>query len=297
VKAIHTMTSYKAPHISAFSLYRPECQKLPILVSSPHSGRLYPSDFQKIVRISMDGLRLSEDRFVDLLVEDIPGLGVPVLVANLPRSFIDLNRSPMDLDPELISGMPTTLTQGPMSPRVRQGLGVVPRVAANGAEIYNHTLSIAEARRRLLRYYFPYHKMLRALISSTRANFGFTVLFDVHSMPSRSVNISDDTPRTIVLGNAFGRAAPAHLTDMAMEIFSSLGYRVVRNTPYSGGFITQHYGQLDRGVFVLQLEISRASYMDEQTLMLRDSFGGVKADITQFVAKFARSLPLLQAAE
>ncbi|MEE2694353.1 MAG: N-formylglutamate amidohydrolase [Pseudomonadota bacterium] len=291
------MSSDNSSHILPFFLDRPDCQKVPIVVSSPHSGCLYPSYFQKMARISVDGLRLSEDRFVDRLVEDVPTLGVPVLAANLPRSFVDLNRSPMDLDPELISGLSTTITQGSMSPRVRQGLGVVPRVVANGAEIYNQELSIADARRRLLRYYFPYHKMLRALVSSTCVNFGFAVLFDVHSMPSRSVHISGNAPRTIVLGNAFGNSAPADLTDMAIQIFSKLGYRVLRNNPYSGGFITQHYGQLERGVFVLQIEISRAAYMDEGTLKPRDDFAGVKTDITQFVAEVAGGLPLLQAAE
>ena len=226
MKIINAMVKHNSPNIHTFSLDRPDCQRLPIVVSSPHSGRLYPSNFREIARISVDSLRLSEDRFVDLLVEDVPALGVPVLAANFPRSFVDLNRSPMDLDPELISGLSTTLNKGLMSPRVRQGLGVVPRVAANGAEIYSQTLSIADARRRLLSYYFPYHKMLRTLLSSTCDNFGFAVLFDVHSMPSRSVNISGNTPRTVVLGNAFGSSAPAYLPDMAKKIFRGLGFQV-----------------------------------------------------------------------
>ncbi|MBT06412.1 MAG: N-formylglutamate amidohydrolase [Rhodospirillaceae bacterium] len=297
MKIVDAMVKHKFPHIGTFSLDRPDLQRFPIVVSSPHSGRLYPSDFRKIARISVDSLRRSEDRFVDLLVEDIPVLGVPVLAANFPRSFLDLNRSPMDLDPELISGLSTTLTRGLMSPRVRQGLGVIPRVAANGAEIYNQSLSIGDARRRLLSYYFPYHKMLRALISSTCAKFGLAVLFDVHSMPSRAVNISGNAPRTVVLGNAFGSSAPAYLTDMALKIFSRLGYQVFRNEPYSGGFITQHYGQLERGVFVLQVEICRAAYMDEETLRPREGFSGVKKDLAQFVMEFAESLSLLQAAE
>ena len=297
MKIVNAMVKHNSPNIHTFSLDRPDCQRLPIVVSSPHSGRLYPSNFREIARISVDSLRLSEDRFVDLLVEDIPALGVPVLAANFPRSFVDLNRSPMDLDPELISGLSTTLTKGLMSPRVRQGLGVVPRVAANGAEIYSQFLSIADARRRLLSYYFPYHKMLRTLLSSTCDNFGFAVLFDVHSMPSRSVNISGNTPRTVVLGNAFGSSAPAYLTDMAMKIFRGLGYQVLRNDPYSGGFITQPYGQVDRGVFVLQVEICRAAYMDEETLRPWNDFAGVKRDLAQFVVDFAESLPLRQAAE
>ena len=286
-----------SPHISAFSLHRPECQKHPILVSSPHSGRVYPPDFCKIARMSMDGLRLSEDRFVDLLVEDIGALGVPVLTANLPRSFVDLNRSPMELDRQLISGISTEFIQAPITSRVRQGLGGVPRVAANGAEIYNRRLPMRDVRRRLLHYYFPYHKMLRSLIVSTCANFGFAVLLDFHSMPSSSVNISKDIPRTIVLGNAFGRAAPAHLTGKALEIFSNLGYQVFENQPYSGGFITRHYGQMGRNIFVLQIEVSRAAYMDEKTLKLQEGFHGVKGEITQFVANFAKGLQLLQAAE
>ena len=296
VRTTHKMTSNMSSHISTFSLRRPERQKLPILASSPHSGRLYPPDFRKLARIPVEGLRLSEDRFVDLLVEDVSALGVPVLTASLPRSFVDLNRSPLDLDPELISGISTAFTQVPVTPRARQGLGVVPRVAANGAEIYDGVLSIADARRRLLRYYFPYHKMLRSLIATTCASFGFAVLLDFHSMPARSVNINS-APRTIVLGNGFGSSAPAELIARAREIFLNLGYQVFENQPYSGGFITRHYGQVERGVFALQVEISRAAYMDEKTLQPRNELYDVRADMVQFVAELAKVPKLLQVTE
>ena len=122
---------------SSFFLSKPGSQKLPFVISSPHSGRCYPPEFQRMSRVSVAGLERSEDRFVDLLVRGVVDLGVPVLGANFPRSFVDLNRSPTDLDPQLISGISGVFVQETISEKVRQGLGVLPRLAANGAEIYD----------------------------------------------------------------------------------------------------------------------------------------------------------------
>ena len=282
---------------SSFLLSKPDSQKLPLVISSPHSGRCYSPEFQRMSRVSVAGLERSEDRFVDLLLRGVVDLGVPVLEANFPRSFVDLNRSPTDLDPQLISGISGVFVRETISEKVRQGLGVLPRLAANGAEIYDQLLPISEARRRLLYYYFPYHKMLRALLSATKARFGFVVLMDFHSMPSRSVGEGSSVANSVVLGDAFGTSALSDVADEAAVIFSNLGYRVLRNKPYSGGFITQHYGRPGEGISVLQIEISRAAYMDEQTLKSRRSFDRVKADVALFISAFADRLKLAQAAE
>jgi len=282
---------------SSFFLSKPDRQKLPFIISSPHSGRCYYPEFERMSRVSVAGLERSEDRFVDLLVRGVVDLGVPVLEANFPRSFVDLNRSPTDLDPQLISGISGVFVQETVSEKVRQGLGVLPRLAANGAEIYDQLLPISEARRRLLYYYFPYHKMLRELVRATKARFGFVVLMDFHSMPSKSVDGDSSVTNSVVLGDAFGKSALSDVADEAAVIFSNLGYRVLRNRPYAGGFITQHYGRPGDGISVLQIEVNRAAYMDEQTLKPRESFDRVKADVAVFISAFANRLKLARAAE
>jgi N-formylglutamate amidohydrolase len=287
-------------HLSSspsFLLSKPSRQKFPVVISSPHSGRCYSPEFQQMARVSVAGLERSEDRFVDLLVCEIVDLGIPVLAANFPRSYVDLNRSPTDLDSQLISGISRIFSQKTITERMRQGLGVVPRIAGSGAEIYDQLLPMAEVRRRLLCCYFPYHKMLRGLLSATRERFGFAVLIDFHSMPSKAVDKGSSIAHTVVLGDAFGKSALSNVVDEAAVIFSDLGYRVLRNKPYAGGFITQHYGQPGEGVSVLQIEISRAAYMDEQTLKPRRNFDRVKADVSLFVSTFADRLTLEQAAE
>ena len=276
---------------SSFLLSKPDSQKLPLVISSPHSGRCYFPEFQRMSRVSVAGLERSEDRFVDLLLGGVVDLGVPVLEANFPRSFVDLNRSPTDLDPQLISGISGVFVRETISEKVRQGLGVLPRLAAGGAEIYDRLLLISEARRRLLYYYFPYHKMLRALLSATKARFGFVVLMDFHSMPSRSVGEGSSVANSVVLGDAFGTSALSDVADEAAVIFSNLGYRVLRNKPYSGGFTTTNYGNPLNGIHVLQIEINRGLYMDEYRIRRSDGMSNLTQQIAEFTCALTKIDP------
>lgn len=282
---------------NSISVSDPDVQKVPLVVSSPHSGRNYPKEFQKMSRLPVAGLERSEDRFVDMLIGGGIDLGIPVLAANFPRSFVDLNRSPLDLDPQLINGISELFDQQPRNEKVKQGLGVVPRLAGNGAQIYRRTLQIAEVRRRLLRYYFPYHKMLKHLLVRTYDKFGFGVILDFHSMPSKAVNKRYGEECNVVIGDAHGRSARSDVATNVAEIFVDMGYKVLRNKPYAGGFITQHYGQPQAGISAIQIEISRAIYMNEKTLEPNGIFSKTRSDITSFLDAFAKSFAVRQPAE
>ena len=282
---------------NSLSLSDPGIQETPVIVSSPHSGRKYPNEFQKMSRMPVAALERAEDRFVDMLVDRGVDLGVPVLAATFPRSFVDVNRSPLDLDPKLINGMSGLFTQKPLNQKVRQGLGVVPRLAGSGAEIYRCPLQITQARQRLLEYYFPYHKMLRALVDRTYDKFGYAIILDFHSMPSRSANGAHGAEGNVVIGDAYGRSARLDVVRNVARIFMDMGYKVLRNTPYAGGFITRHYGQPQKRISAIQIEISRATYMDEKTLQLNESFGKTRYDIASFLDTFSNTLAFGQAAE
>jgi N-formylglutamate amidohydrolase len=80
------------------------------------------------------------------------------------------------------------------------------------------------------------------------------------------------------------------LIDMVQSAFEALGYRVARNRPYAGGFITEHYGQPASAVHALQIEINRALYMDEETLEPRPDFAKVQRDLTRMLLDAHRSL-------
>ena len=151
------------------------------------------------------------------------------------------------------------------SMRVAGGLGTIPRIVADGQEIYRARLRVDEGLRRIERLYKPYHRALRQLVHRTARAFGHAVLIDCHSMPSTSLARDDGVKADIVLGDRYGTSCAPALTDL-VDRAARRGYTVVRNKPYAGGFITEHYGEPALGLHALQIEINRALYMDERTL-------------------------------
>lgn len=249
-------------------LSAPETQTLPLVFASPHSGRDYPADFVAQSRLDMDGLRKSEDGFVDRIFDFTPGIGAPLLCALFPRAFVDPNREAYELDPEMFSDV-LPAHANTTSSRVAAGLGTIARVVSSGEEIYRDKLTFAEAEARIGRFYRPYHHALEKLVKATRAEFGHCILVDCHSMPSVGLSTTgrQDASRRadFVLGDVYGSACAPAITDRLEETLREQGYLVARNTPYSGGFTTRHYGQPHTGVHAIQIEISRHLYMDETT--------------------------------
>lgn len=234
-----------------------------VIFASPHSGRVYAPEFLSASVLDEVVLRSSEDAFVDLLVRAAPEAGSPVLLGGVPRAFVDYNRAATELDPALIHDVP----KGGTNARVLSGLGVIPRVVAGARAIYNGKISRAEADTRLSRYWHPYHAQLTALMSRQRSQFGRAILFDMHSMPHDAIGsgngLSGSRPE-IVLGDRFGAACHPDISARVAEIFTAAGLRVARNAPFAGAYIVQRYGQPSVGQHVVQIEIDRALYMDEQ---------------------------------
>lgn len=283
-----------------FTIAAPRQQTLPLVVASPHSGRYYPPRFRRQSRLPVTALRRSEDCFVDELAAAAPRLGAPLITAGFARVLIDPNREPLELDPRIFSE-PLPGYANTDSPRVRSGLGTIPRLAANGAEIYWAPLAYAEARRRLLQYYLPYHKALRGLINQTRARFGFALLVDCHSMPAQAAS---GAPRALggggldfVLGDCHGGACASAVTDRAERLLRDMNYAVGLNYPYAGGFTTKYYGRPEDGVHAVQLEINRGLYMDENRLKPTARLAALAEDLARLFAGLADTAPMALAAE
>jgi N-formylglutamate amidohydrolase len=161
--------------------------------------------------------------------------------------------------------------------RVAGGLGTIPRIVADGHDIYRERLPVAEAVRRIEALYKPYHRTLRGLLKRTTESFGYVVLIDCHSMPSSS--LARDGRADIVLGDRYGTSCANFLTDLVDATLRAHGYTVVRNKPYAGGFITEHYGAPALGRHSLQIEVNRALYMDERALTPHARFGRLAGDL------------------
>jgi N-formylglutamate deformylase len=237
-------------------LLRPEQQRAPFIFASPHSGRIYPPSFLRRSRLDPITLRKSEDAFVDELFAAVPELGAPLIAARFPRAFVDVNRAPGEIDAAMFDG-PLAMPLVSRTPRVGAGLGVIPRIVRDGLEIYGARLPAGEAQFRLEAFYRPYHAALAKLVAETRALFGIAIVIDCHSMPPTSRGTE------IVIGDCYGEAAATELIIATQRTLVELGFSVARNAPYAGGYTTHLYGKPESGVHALQIEVSRALYLDE----------------------------------
>lgn len=270
----------------SFRLLRPQEQATSVIFASPHSGRSYPPAFLAQSPLDALALRSSEDAFVDELFAHAPRIGAPLLLAEVPRAYVDLNRGPDELDAALIEGVQRT----PHNPRVSSGIGVIPRVVSGGRQIYRGKLPLAEAEARLRDHWHPYHEALRALIEQTHLRFGEAILVDCHSMPHEAIesHTRPGQPRPeVVLGDRFGAAASAHVTDAVEAAFVHAGLRVSRNAPFAGAFIAQSYGRPSAARHVVQIEIDRSLYMNEARVERGPKFAAFRAVMTAVLARIA----------
>ncbi|MFN0024792.1 MAG: N-formylglutamate amidohydrolase [Parvularculaceae bacterium] len=276
----------------AIEILRPEKLLAPLIFCSPHSGRRYPADLLRMSRLDRHALRQSEDSFVDLLFEAAPQLGAPLLRALFPRAWVDVNRARDELDQRMFAD-PLPSSADTRSSRVRAGLGVIPRIVADGQDIYDRKLKFFEARRRLADCYDTYHRALMALVGEARARHGCAILIDCHSMPSAGALPFRDTERPLdfVLGDRFGSSCSGAVTACVEETLAGLGYQVSRNAPYAGGHVASAYGRPLEGVHVLQIEINRALYLDERRIARTDGFDRLREALTILIRELCRLSP------
>ena len=262
-----------------FDIDAPVRLGVPLVVSSPHSGRDYPVAFLAASRLNLRELRRSEDSFVEMLFSDAPDIGAHLLAARFPRAYVDANREPFELDPDMFD-TPLPDYVDVTSKRAAAGLGTIARIVAADVEIYRERLSFVEVEHRIEALYMPFRKALWRLMETTQQHFGCAVLLDCHSMPSNALDRRVD----IVLGDLHGTSAHADLVCAARESLKSMGYGVVRNKPYAGGAITRRYGRPDAANHAIQVEINRALYMDEDTFQPLDGFEKLRQDMSNFIS-------------
>jgi N-formylglutamate amidohydrolase len=262
---------------------------LPLIFASPHSGRIYPAGLMAASVLDAASIRASEDAFVDELVAGGAGVGAAVIANRFARAYVDVNREPYELDPAMFEdALPAYATA--RGPRIAAGLGSVPRVVADGQEIYGRKLAFAEAAARIEAVHAPYHAALTALVEATAARHGRAVLIDWHSMPSAAGAASRGGRLDFVLGDRFGQACDGGLTSLVEAALRDLGHRVARNSPYAGGYTTERYGRPAERVHTLQVEINRALYLDEKSRAPHEGFGALKSDLAVLFETLARAL-------
>jgi N-formylglutamate deformylase len=272
---------------TAFEVLLPAAPASCVVFASPHSGRDYSWSFLRKTVLNEHAIRSSEDAFVDQLYDCAPEYGAAFIKAGAPRAYVDLNRARDELDPALIEGV----RRSGHNPRVASGLGVIPRVVANGRAIYRGKMSMFEAEERITRYWEPYHDRLQSLLDTAHTRHGQTFLIDCHSMPHEAM---DGVARAgmrrpdVVLGDRFGAAASGDVVDRIEAAFVAAGFIVTRNAPFAGAYITQAYGKPAQGQHAVQVELDRSLYMNEQLIRPNGDFEAVQAALRGVVKEIAK---------
>ncbi len=281
-----------ATYENPYTLFMPRAEAMPVLLSIPHSGTHYLQAF--LDRSSLDEMQIrqSEDSFIDMFFAMAAHYGAHVLIANYPRAFVDLNRAENELDPYLIK-QKLKKSDINFSTRTAAGLGVIPRVVAENTPIYPDKIDLKEAQKRLTHIYRPFHNALQQTITHIKQKFGYVILLDMHSMPSHlldDIATHHNEPMIdITIGDKYGRACATHVSVAIASYFRDRNYHVSLNQPYSGGFITTHYGKPTKAQHAVQIEINRKLYMDEKKFMPHEGFETLRAHLHGLVSYIARS--------
>jgi N-formylglutamate deformylase len=226
--------------LNPFLLHLPTTQTIPIIANLPHSGLLIPPEIAGQLESSRQHYLPHQDWHLDKLYDFLPGLGIVVLQAIYSRYVVDLNRS----------------LKEPLFGNFWQS--VIAEKTAFNASLYQTPPSQSEIQQRVDQYYQPYHDQLQRLLNQYIDQFGMVYLLDLHSF----FGLIEDE---ICLGNGNGKTCGDRFMAMVEDAFCSNGYQVVRNKVFSGGYITQRYGQMPQ-VEALQVEVRYPVYLDAEQL-------------------------------
>ena len=249
---------------TTFSWHGPRQPHVPLVLDSPHSGFQFPGDFDAAV--SEFDLRDGEDCFVDELYMPATELGVPLLAAQTPRTYLDPNRHAGDIDLDLLEGGAWPHTHVP-SGKARIGKALIWRTLDDGRAIYARKLKIDEVLGRIERCHTPYHRTLSGAIDRAHANFGVVYHINCHSMNSVAGPMGEGGPGTsradFVLGDRDGTTCDPAFTEFVRATLASTGHSVSVNDPYKGVELVKAYSKPAAGRHSLQLEINKRLYLDE----------------------------------
>lgn len=249
-----------------FRIIAPTIDPVPVVFDSPHSGSIYPDDFDHSIDRML--LRQAEDAHVEELFAPVATLGAPLLHALFPRSYIDPNRAGTDIDVTMIDGD----WPGPVEPSsktLERGAGLIWRLMRGAGALYDRPLTIAEVHHRIDTCWRPYHDALATLIADTHARHGVSYHVDCHSMPAMGDANSEDGPVArpdFIVGDRDGTTCEPGFTALIADHLRGAGYHVTINDPYKGVELVCRHADPAAGRHSVQLEINRRLFMDEVTL-------------------------------
>jgi N-formylglutamate deformylase len=266
---------------SGYTARTPTEPSSPLVVSVPHAG-IGTTGFEATLAPELD-VRSDADLFVDRLYRVGEPDGPEVFVAaRLSRFVCDLNRDPDDVSAGAVPEHP--------APRNSDGRGFVWAITTTGMPAIARPLTLGEWRERTA-IHAGYHNAITGALERARARFGYAILVDGHSMPSRGRHTHADPGRTraeVVPGDRNGTSCAPALSAAVSAHFAGHGLTVRPNDPYKGGYITTHHGQPAARIHAIQIELRRDLYMDEERFEVREpGFSRIQALLSELLSKLA----------
>ncbi len=230
---------------------------IPLLVSIPHMGTALASEGE--ASLTEKGRQVTDtDWYLDQLYNFLEDMGASILMAHYSRTVIDLNRDAGGK--ALYPGQSET--------------ELCPTTGFDNQSLYKEGCvpDEQETQRRQKVYWQPYHDKLRAELDRIKAQFGYALLWDAHSIKAHVPRFFDGQLPDLNLGSGNGTSCGLHMAEGLLAIANSSPYSSVLNGRFKGGYITRHYGDPDNDIHAIQLEISQTTYMDEApTFIFREN--------------------------
>jgi len=260
-----------------YTITEPTAPKVPIIISSPHSGTFFPDDIKARLKPEFAERHDDADWFIETLYDFAPAMGITLIQANYCRWVIDLNRDP-ESKPLYTDGRVIT--------------GLVSLTNFNGDPLYDGAApDETEIAQRVLNYYIPYHEKLEELIEKTKLEFGTALLFDAHSIRKVVPGIRKEPFPDLILGDNDGASASKEIINAAWEVLKNSGYGATHNKPFKGGYITRNFGKPANNVHTLQLEMAKTNYMDaSETKYDAQNAAKIREVLQQLFAQLIKTL-------
>ena len=265
-----------------------EGQSIPLILDSPHSGQLYPTDFNHQANFSK--LRQAEDTYVDELFDSASNIGAVILKAEFPRSYIDPNRAETDFFFKDIINPNNTVGEIDFKPSIKSELGIGLiwlKIPPEGEKMYKNKITLDELMNRIKKYHRPYHEALRKIMNKTYQKYGKFYHINCHSMQDNATAMSTQIQGTIrpdfVIGDKDGSSCDNGFTKEVVECLRGLKYEVAINDPYKGAELISAYSNPNLKKHSLQIEINRKLYMNEETRVKHDGFNTLKHNLSNLL--------------
>lgn len=243
----------------------------PVILAMPHSGTFVPADIKNMLNELGQGLSDTDwhiPRLYDGLLPE-----ASIVRANFNRYVIDANRDAEDT--HLYPGQNTT--------------GLCPLTNFDGLPIWRDgcepdSLAVEE---RLHRFHAPYHRALRRRIEEVKAQFGYAILYDCHSIRSRIPYLFQGTLPTLNIGTHGGASCDPRIERLAEEVCAASPFSQVLNGRFRGGWTTRHYGNPAENIHAIQMEITQSAYMEEQApwTYLPERAGRLRESLAELLSK------------